>query len=211
MQDKLLSLKIPGQDNAITPPPGLITTGDAGLAGIIQWVIIVLVAVGIVAALIFLIWGAIKWITSGGDKEKIAGARNTILFSIIGLIVVLLSVVIIQFVGGILGVTIFDLPESSSNTTNSRKNIEKGFDCPDGSENYACGKTDDTQCPLCSPRKDCSISRYSIAECSSGPGCKKNSDCPASTCKQGEKSASYCSSEGFCKSHCLPDDYQLKE
>lgn len=219
MKDALLSLKLPGgptdgPGQVITPSPGIPSGGD--IFSILSWVVNALTIVGVIAAIIFLILGGIKWITSSGDKEKLAGARSTILYSIIGLVVILLSVVIIQLIGGLLGVKIFG--GISSNTTNSknidnnpRRPIEKDFDCPDKSENYACGKTSDTQCPLCSPRKDCSVSVYSIAECSSGESCTRNSDCPASNCRQGEKSASYCSSEGFCKSHCLPDDYQLRE
>jgi lipopolysaccharide/colanic/teichoic acid biosynthesis glycosyltransferase len=58
-----------------------------------------------------LIWGAIKWITSGGDKGKVDAARNTIVAAVIGLIVLLLSFVIINFAIQIVGAGngIFDI------------------------------------------------------------------------------------------------------
>ena len=107
MKEKILAqAKLPG-GREINAPVGVPTAGDGSLAGIITWVIIVLTSVGIISSLIFLIWGAIKWITSGGDREKLDSARRTIIFSIIGLVVVLLSVVIMNFIGGLLGVDLF--------------------------------------------------------------------------------------------------------
>jgi hypothetical protein len=105
----LLSLTLPGDENVITPPPGFIApTGQGGLGEIIQWVLIILGTIGVIAGLIFLVLGGIKWITSGGDKEKIESARKTILYSILGIILVVLSTVIMQFVGNILGVKILN-------------------------------------------------------------------------------------------------------
>lgn len=107
MKEKLLAqVSIPG-GKQISAPTGVPTAGDGALAGMISWVIIVLTSVGVIAALIFLIWGAIKWITSGGDREKLDSARRTIIFSIIGLVVILLSVVIMNVIGGLIGVTLF--------------------------------------------------------------------------------------------------------
>lgn len=218
MINNFYALKLPNGEQ-VTPPPNFITPSpEVGLAGIIQWVILILTIIGIAAALIFLIWGAIKWITSGGDKEKLAGARSTILHAIIGFIIVLLSVVIVQFIGGLLGVKLLNLPtsESSQNANerrndNNRNRNQRSFDCPDGSNTYSCGETSDTQCPLCSHDPKCNVRLFSIAECSHGPGCTENSQCPEANCNLGEKSASYCSQEGFCVSHCLPDDYQIQE
>lgn len=107
MKEKLLAqVSIPG-GKQISAPTGVPTAGDGALAGMISWVIIVLTSVGVIAALIFLIWGAIKWITSGGDREKLDSARRTIIFSIIGLVVILLSVVIMNVIGGLIGVALF--------------------------------------------------------------------------------------------------------
>lgn len=55
----------------------------AGIGAIIQ-IIIILV---IVVTLLFLVWGGIKWITSGGDRGKIEQARGTLIASIVGLVI----------------------------------------------------------------------------------------------------------------------------
>lgn len=53
--------------------------------------------VGIVAVIMIII-GGLKYITSGGDSGNVTGAKNTILYAIIGLIVVALSQIIVRFV-----------------------------------------------------------------------------------------------------------------
>lgn len=62
------------------------------------------VIVGI-AALAFLVWGGIKWLTSEGDKNAVEGARNHIIAAIIGLVIIFLSYLLVNvllafFTGG---------------------------------------------------------------------------------------------------------------
>ena len=52
---------------------------------------------GIVSA-IFLVYGAIQYVTSTGDPGKLKKAKETILYSLIGLVIVALATVIIAFV-----------------------------------------------------------------------------------------------------------------
>jgi hypothetical protein len=54
-------------------------------------------AVG-VAAVIMIIVGGFRYITSGGASEKVTSAKNTILYAVIGLVVVALAQVIVRFV-----------------------------------------------------------------------------------------------------------------
>jgi cytochrome bd-type quinol oxidase subunit 2 len=51
-----------------------------------------------VAAVIMIIVGGLKYIISQGDSNNINSAKNTILYAIIGLVVVALSQVIVRFV-----------------------------------------------------------------------------------------------------------------
>lgn len=51
------------------------------------------------ASLIFLIIGGIKWITSGGDKEGTAKAKNTVTYAIIGLALGLASFIFVSILG----------------------------------------------------------------------------------------------------------------
>lgn len=53
--------------------------------------------VGVVSVIMIII-GGLKYITSGGDSGNITGAKNTILYAIIGLVVVALAQVVVKFV-----------------------------------------------------------------------------------------------------------------
>jgi hypothetical protein len=62
-----------------------------------QIINIISVIVGVVAV-IMIIYGGFRYITSGGTAEKVTAAKNTILYGIIGLIIVALAQVIVRFV-----------------------------------------------------------------------------------------------------------------
>lgn len=61
-------------------------------------IVTILLIVAVILSLIFLIWGAIRWITSGGDKGKLDGARQAILAAIVGLILAFLAYAILNIV-----------------------------------------------------------------------------------------------------------------
>ena len=63
-----------------------------------------LVFAGIVA-LFFIIVSGIKMIASGGDPKGVEGARKTMTFAIIGLVIILMSFFIINMISYITGVT----------------------------------------------------------------------------------------------------------
>lgn len=75
--------------------PDTSTTGIQSLAGHI--VNIFSIIVGIVS-IIMIIYGGFRYITSGGSNEGVAGAKNTIVYAIIGLIIVALAQVLVHFV-----------------------------------------------------------------------------------------------------------------
>lgn len=51
-----------------------------------------------VTAVVMIIIGGLKYITSGGDSGNVTGAKNTILYAIVGLVIVALAQVIVRFV-----------------------------------------------------------------------------------------------------------------
>ena len=55
------------------------------------------VVVGVVAVIMIII-GGLKYITSSGDSNNVTSAKNTILYAIIGLVVVALAQFIVKFV-----------------------------------------------------------------------------------------------------------------
>lgn len=52
-----------------------------------------------VVALFFILYSGFKFVTSGGDPKQVDGAKKTATFAIIGLVVILLSFFIINFIG----------------------------------------------------------------------------------------------------------------
>lgn len=85
-----------GKDNTDCNKGG--KADETQLNGIITKVInIITVIVGIVAV-IMIIFGGFKYITSGGDSNKVGSAKNTILYAVVGLVVVALAQFIVKFV-----------------------------------------------------------------------------------------------------------------
>ena len=76
---KAVEEKLPGYQNAASPTAGF----GKLLGGLMSMVMVV----GAILVFFYLIWGAIDWITSGGDKGKIESARHKITQAVIGLIV----------------------------------------------------------------------------------------------------------------------------
>jgi len=68
---------------------------------------------GALLVFMYLIWGGIEWITSGGDKGKTESARNKITAAIIGLIVLASSWAILMLILGFLGTDLNTLFESA--------------------------------------------------------------------------------------------------
>lgn len=61
-----------------------------------------------IAFFIMFISGGFKWISSGGDPKRIAKASSALTLSIIGLVGVILSFMIIKFIGTFTGVNVTD-------------------------------------------------------------------------------------------------------
>lgn len=96
-----LSLRIPGFGEVQAPEN--IPSGINAPQNIIQTFISLFLVAGVIAALIFTLYGGVLWATSQGDKQKLDHARRTIIFSIVGLIIMFLAFFIVQAVGTLLG------------------------------------------------------------------------------------------------------------
>ena len=85
---------------------------NLSFSNVVGFAITVLLIVAVVIAVIFLIWGGIRWILSGGDKSGVESARNHIIGAIVGLIIALAAYFVLRLVLGFFGinVTTFDLP-----------------------------------------------------------------------------------------------------
>lgn len=79
-------------------------SADTLLGGIFRNAITLVFTVASVSAVIMFLWGAIKWILSGGDKEAIAAARKKIVAALVGLVILALSFLILSLVGVFVGI-----------------------------------------------------------------------------------------------------------
>lgn len=68
-----------------------------------------IVIVGAIAMILFIIWGAMDWLMSEGDKEKITKARNKITHALIGLGLLVLSYAIVVFLKSVFGLDLLEL------------------------------------------------------------------------------------------------------
>ena len=72
--------------------------GGQALERVIRMVLQVLSIVTGVAAVIMIIIGGFRYVTSGGDSSSISSAKNTIIYAIVGLIVVAFAQFIVRYV-----------------------------------------------------------------------------------------------------------------
>lgn len=70
--------------------------------------------IGIVAVLMIIL-GGLRYILSGGDSNSISGAKNTILYALIGIVIVIFAQVIVRFV--VNGVSDTKTPSTSTTPT----------------------------------------------------------------------------------------------
>jgi len=69
------------------------------ITGLLQFIM----AIAALLVFLYLIWGGIQWITSGGDKSKTEEARNKITAAVLGLIVLAAAYAILQIMLKFLG------------------------------------------------------------------------------------------------------------
>ncbi len=68
------------------------------ISGPVQVVVQLLTYIVGVASVVMIIYGALKFITSGGNSDATKSAKSTIIYALVGLVIVLLANVIISFV-----------------------------------------------------------------------------------------------------------------
>lgn len=112
---KKIALQTPGNGPdgnryEFNPPSGtgLPDGGLTDLQSVISWGTTIFLMVATTLALIFLVWGGIEWITSGGDREKIQLAQKRMVYAAIGLVVTLSAFMIINVFGYLFDVSFFN-------------------------------------------------------------------------------------------------------
>jgi hypothetical protein len=100
-QDQIDNGLCAGSNLEFTDNPGQCTTATSDattrINDIIHTIVNLLSAVVGVVAVIMIIFGGFRYITSGGNDTSVTSAKNTILYAIIGLVVVALAQLIVRF------------------------------------------------------------------------------------------------------------------
>lgn len=93
---------------ASSPGTLISDTQNVNLAELINKGIAYAIIVAGFLSVVFIFIGGISFILSGGQEEKIKQAVSTIRYAIIGLIVTVLSVIIVNTIGKIIGISTTD-------------------------------------------------------------------------------------------------------
>lgn len=78
--------------------------GYANISDFINALIRLAFIIALIVVLIMLIWGAVQWIFSGGEKEAVAGARDRIIHALIGLAILAVAFALVVIAGQFVGI-----------------------------------------------------------------------------------------------------------
>jgi hypothetical protein len=89
--------------NASTPSNdgvdcGATNVGDSSIENLAKRIITTFSIIVGAASVIMIIYGGFRYITSGGESGRVGAAKNSLIYAIIGLVIVALAQVIIHFV-----------------------------------------------------------------------------------------------------------------
>lgn len=88
----------------ISPPAiGGRPVGYSDISRFINNIVSLMFIVATIIVLVMLVWGAIEWIFSGGNKDAVASARGRIIHALIGFAVLAVAFAIVKLAGQFLG------------------------------------------------------------------------------------------------------------
>jgi len=93
---------------ALPPSLGEHNTSDA-VSRYLSTIVSTLIVLGGLLAFFYLLYGAIEWLMSGGDQEKIKQAQRKITYAIAGLFILTAIFAIANLIGGILGIDLLNI------------------------------------------------------------------------------------------------------
>ena len=88
---------LPGQGTGADCVPRLNSLSDIWL--IVLAIVEILIRIAAIGALVYIVYGGIRFITARGNPEKLNSARTAVQDAIIGLIIAIIAVAVINFVG----------------------------------------------------------------------------------------------------------------
>jgi len=73
---------------------------SSGLNSLVKTIVNILSAIVGVAAVIMIIISGMRYVTSGGDAQKVSGAKSALIYAIVGLLVVAMAQILVHYVLG---------------------------------------------------------------------------------------------------------------
>jgi len=131
---------------------------QSNFAGLLTRTMGFVMAIAALMVLLYLIWGALEWITSSGDKGKLENARNKITQSLIGIIVLSATTALFMLIQQFLGIKVIDFGfnspgqrtcESPSYCTDLRTCINLDVGNPHNGPAWGCSENQ----VCCEPRR----------------------------------------------------------
>lgn len=89
-----LAATVNAQVTSVSAPQGYFNDIGEAINSVLTFVFVI----AVLLVFLYIVWGGITWITSGGDKGKTEEARNKITAAVVGLIILLASFAILQLV-----------------------------------------------------------------------------------------------------------------
>lgn len=80
-------------DNSIFPPADFVNLGN-----LLTRIIGLLTTIAAILSIIFIIVAGFKFVTAAGDEKKLASAKSTLTYAIVGLVALILTFIILQVV-----------------------------------------------------------------------------------------------------------------
>ena len=100
----LFAMALPIPTNPVPGASGLtLTEIEQRITDIAQFMIVI----SVIVAVIFIIWGGIKYVMAGDDAAKAGSAKSTILNGVIGALVILAVGIIMQTLANVVARTFF--------------------------------------------------------------------------------------------------------
>jgi len=98
---KLAVNDIGGIFGTIAPPTSL-GAGDpvTALSNLFSFGLQLVLVIGALSLLVYLLWGAMDWLFSNGEKEKLAKAQNKIMNAIIGMLLIIIVFTLFTVITG---------------------------------------------------------------------------------------------------------------
>lgn len=89
-------------------PPETVTSGFSitNLGEFIGAILTLIFIIAGVLVFVYIVWGGIQWLTSGGDSGKAEEARNRITAALIGLAIIAIAYALVRLISYFFGITI---------------------------------------------------------------------------------------------------------